>query len=226
MAAEVTRVVVGHALFEACVGQIEAPGLDAPLQELAVMHHLVVATELRVLVEQRVEAVGALRDDLAHAHAIQHLDVLHREHLEEVLVSRTPGGVASAQLGRAEDGEVDARPFEQPRDGLRHLAVLVVEGARATDPVQVLVVERLGAVDDHDVVEPTRPVGSLALVHTPGVALVLHRPVQRCRAQSGSSTPSATDSGACRGSCRGSRCSQGRSRRTPCTRCTTRSPPR
>ena len=55
------------------------------------MHHLVVAAQLRVLVEQRVEAVRALRDDLLHAHAVERLDVLRRQHLEDVLVALSGG---------------------------------------------------------------------------------------------------------------------------------------
>ena len=73
------------------------------------VHDLVVAAELRVLVLQHVEAVRALRDDLLHAHAVERLDVLHGEHLEDVLVARAAGLVAVAQLARAEDREVDAR---------------------------------------------------------------------------------------------------------------------
>ena len=51
------------------------------------VHHLVVAAELWVFVLQRVEAVGALRDDLLYAHAVEHFDIRHRQHLEEVLVA-------------------------------------------------------------------------------------------------------------------------------------------
>ena len=62
---------------------------------------LVVAAELRVLVLQRVEAVRALGDDLAHAHAVEHLDVGHRQHLEQVLVAAAPSRVAGAHLAGA-----------------------------------------------------------------------------------------------------------------------------
>src|SRR3712207_8952323 len=64
---------------QAGAGQVEAPRLDEPFQELAVVHDLVVAAQLRVLVLQRVEAVRALRDDLLHAHAVERLDVLDRK---------------------------------------------------------------------------------------------------------------------------------------------------
>jgi len=57
-----------------------------------VVDDLVVAVQLRVLVEQRVEAVRALGDDLLHAHAVEHLDVLHGQHLEDVLVPERRAG--------------------------------------------------------------------------------------------------------------------------------------
>ena len=44
-------------------------------------------TELWILVGERVEAVRTLRDDLLDAHATEGLDVLHGEHLEDVLVA-------------------------------------------------------------------------------------------------------------------------------------------
>jgi hypothetical protein len=51
-----------------------------------VVDDLEAASVLRVLVLHGVEAVRALGDDLGHAHAVERLDVLHREHLEQVLV--------------------------------------------------------------------------------------------------------------------------------------------
>ena len=142
-----------------------------------VVDDLVVAAELRVLVEQRVEAVRALRDDLAHAHAVEHLDVRHRQHLEQVLVARAAGRVAGAHLRRAEHGDGDAGPAQQVGHRLGDALVLVVEAAGAADPVQVLGLQRLAGIDDLHVVEALGPVAALALVHAPRVALVLHAAV-------------------------------------------------
>ena len=64
------------------VGDVELAGFDQPLQELAVVDDLVVSAQLRVLVAQRVEAVGALGDDLDHPHGVEGLDVLGGHHLE------------------------------------------------------------------------------------------------------------------------------------------------
>ena len=86
---------------------------DELVEQLRVVDDLVVAAELRVVVLQHVEAVRALRDDLLHAHAVERLDVLHGEHLEDVLVAGPAGLVAVAHLARAEDREVDARALEQ-----------------------------------------------------------------------------------------------------------------
>ena len=169
--------MVDDPVLEPGAGHVEAAVGDQLVEELAVVHHLVVAAELRVLVEQRVEAVRALRDDLLDAHAVERLDVLHRQHLEDVLVAGAAGAVAGAHLGRAEDGEVDAGPLHELGHRLGDLLVLVVEAAGAADPVEVLVVERRGAVDDLDALELGGPVRPLALAHAPRVARVLHAPV-------------------------------------------------
>ena len=99
--------MVDDTLVELSVGEVEAPLVNEPLEELRVVHDLVVAAELGVLVGERVEAVRALGDDLLHAHRVEGLDVLGCEHLEQVLVAGAAGGIAGAGLGRAEDGEVD-----------------------------------------------------------------------------------------------------------------------
>ena len=75
--------------------------------------HLEAPAVLRVLVLHRVEAVRALRDDLGDAHAVERLDVLHRQHLEQVLVAERRAGSPVHELARAEDREVDAGSLQQ-----------------------------------------------------------------------------------------------------------------
>ena len=142
------------------------------------MDHLVVPAELRVLVQQRVEAVGALRDDLLHAHAVERLDVLHRQHLEDVLVARAAGRVAGAVLGRAEDGEVDVGPLQQLGHRLGDLLVLVVEATRRSRPSRGTR-GRTGSPPSTISMPSSfvRPVGPVALAHAPRVAGVLHAAV-------------------------------------------------
>ena len=154
------------------------PSRDELVEQLAVVHHFVVAAELRVVVLDHVEAVRALRDDLLDAHRVERLDVLHREHLEDVLVAGAAGLVAVAELARTEDREVDARALEQLRERAARLLVAVVEAARAADEVEVLVVERRAGLDDLDAFELVGPVAALALVEAVRVAGVLHRPVR------------------------------------------------
>ena len=91
------------------------------------VHHFVVATQLRVLVLQRVEAVWALGDDFFDAHAIQHLDVRCGQHLEEVFVAAASGTVAGAHFAGPQDGHVDACALQQLGHGLGDFFVLVVE---------------------------------------------------------------------------------------------------
>ena len=106
---------------------------------------------------------------------VERLDVLHAEHLEDVLVAGAAGLVAVAHLARAEDREVDAGALQQLRERARRLLVAVVEAARAADEVEVLVVERAAGLDDVDAFERRGPVAPLALVHAVRVRRVLHR---------------------------------------------------
>ena len=101
MAAEVTGVVVHHPFIERGVLHVESTVFDQIFEELAVVDDLVVATELRVLVGERVEAVRALGDDLLDAHVVERLDVLHRQELEDVFVAGASSRIAGAVLGRS-----------------------------------------------------------------------------------------------------------------------------
>ena len=96
--AQVAGVVVHHPFLQASPLHVQTALVDQPLQELAVVHHLVVPTHLRVLVSQGVEAVGALGDDLLHAHTVERLNVLRGQHLEDVLVAGPTGRVAGTHL--------------------------------------------------------------------------------------------------------------------------------
>ena len=153
--------------------------------------HLVVAAELRVLVLDHVEAVRALRDDLAHAHAVERLDVLHREHLEDVLVARAAGLVAVAHLARPEDREVDARALQQLGERAARLLVAVVEAARAPDEEEVLVLERRPASTISTPSSDVGPVAAVALVQAVRVARSSPSSGTCCRARWGSRSPSA-----------------------------------
>ena len=68
--------------------------------------------------------------------------------------------------------------LEQLGERAARLLVAIVEAARATDEVQVLVVERRAGLDDVDALELLGPVAAVALVEAVRVAGVLHRPVR------------------------------------------------
>ena len=74
MPAKVTRVVVGDRLTVA--NRINSSFVNELHQELAVMYHLVVATELGILVAEGIEAMGTLGDDLGDSEIIERGDVL------------------------------------------------------------------------------------------------------------------------------------------------------
>ena len=160
--------------------------LDQLLQQLTVVHDLVLAAELWILVLQRVEAVRALGDDLAHAHAVEHLDVGHGEHLEQVLVARPSRRVAGAHLAGTEDGEVEPGPLQELGHRAGDLPVLSSNDPTA-DPVKELVGEGLARIHDGHVEvagQSARSPGSCP-TGCPGSPW----PGRRCRARPGSCSP-------------------------------------
>ena len=94
--------------------------------------------------------------------------------LVEVLVAQAAGRVAGARLLGTEDREGDAGPVQHAGGRLDPLAGPLVEGAGATDPVEVLDVVGDG-VGDHRDLEVEARVHSVRLAwpEAPRVALVL-----------------------------------------------------
>ena len=124
----------------------EALLADEPVEQLGVVHDLVLAAELRVLVLDGVEAVRAGDDDLGRADLVEGLDVLLGEHLEEELVAGAAGGVAGAGLAVAEDRRSETPGgVEQLGDGAGRLLGAVLVGAGAADPEEV--VDLVGGLD-------------------------------------------------------------------------------
>jgi len=134
------------------------------------VHHLVLRAEVGVLVEQRVEAVRAGRDDALRLVVVERRDVGLGEHHVEVLVARAPRRVAGAGLLAAEDGEVDLRLLHQPRHGAGDLLGAVVVAGRAADPVEHRRVGLLAHQLHVEAVGPLRPVHAREV---PGVAVGL-----------------------------------------------------
>ena len=137
---------------------VQSAGGQELIEELGVVVDLVAAAELRVLVLERVEAVRAGGDDLAHAVAIQGLDVALGQHLEQELVADAAGRVAVARFLAAEDRELDARLLQELRGGADGVPVALHEGAAATDPHQDLGLVRIVHVGHHVDVEALGPV--------------------------------------------------------------------
>ena len=146
------------------------------VEQLGVVDDLELDAEVLVLVLQRVEAVGAGRDDLLDLVLLEGLDVLLREALEDELVAGAAGRVAGAGLAVAEHAEGDAGHVEQLGDGAGGLLGAVLVRAGAADPEQpVDRLERLEVLaDDRDVeLEALGPVHPGRGRHVPRVALVL-----------------------------------------------------
>ena len=154
VAAEETGVVVGDGstVLGAAGYRGEEFFADQLVQDLGVVDHVVVAVEVRVLVAQGVEAVGAGGDDgalpLRHAleHGVEGADVLLGEHLEQKLVAGAPGGIAGAGLALGEHRELHTRGVEEFDDGAGRLDRLIVVGTGAADPEEVFGVAEVGDV--------------------------------------------------------------------------------
>ncbi len=147
------------------------PLADQLGHQLGAVDHLVVSAEVRVLVLEGVEGVRAVGDDLLDAVAVQGLDVLRGQHLEQVLVAEPPGRVAGRHLLGPEDGDLHAGGLEDRRQRLRDLLAVVVVAARRADEEQVLeVAARLGG-ERH--AQALRPVAPLLGRQLPGVAVDL-----------------------------------------------------
>ncbi len=135
------------------------------------VQHLVVAAELRILVLDCVEAVGAGGDNLLDLVAVEGLDVLLGQGLVEVLVANAPRRVAGAFFLFAEDGELDARRLQDAPEGLHRLAVALIERAEAADEEDDLSVRGFCQGGD---VKRLGPVATLGGGELPQVAVALH----------------------------------------------------
>ena len=112
--------------------------------------------ELRVLVQHRVKAVRAGRDDLLDAVPVERLDVLRRQDLEQVLIAEPPGRVARARLLVAKHGEVHSSLLQHVRHRPRHLRVALVQRSRAANPEEHLCVRVVRHGRDVQALHPVR----------------------------------------------------------------------
>src|SRR5260370_36872863 len=145
------------------------------------MHYLVVATKLRILVSDRVEAVragsdngAALRDHGSRTVAmaivpaaimvrggvesvtIKHLDVLLGHHLPEIFVADTSRRITRTGLFGSQDGEVDASGQQHFRHGGCFLLVTPLKRTHAANPVETM---GIWLFRHHRYAQARRPVG-------------------------------------------------------------------
>ena len=124
------RGVLGH--------RLQASGRHQAGEVGGVVDDPVRAAQLAVLVADGIEAVRAGGHDraLAHAIAVERLDVAHREHLEDVVVAHPAGRVARARFLLAQDREGDTGCMKAGRHSSCHLLVARIERRRAADPIE------------------------------------------------------------------------------------------
>ena len=131
--------------------RVATPGVSFPrhqmVEQLAVVDDLEVPPEGRVLVGQRVEAVRAGGDDLLDPGVLRVSMFDPGLLLVEILVPQPASRVTGAAFLRSENGEGHSGPVEHAGGGLGPLSGPLVEGARATHPVEVLDVVGDGAAD-------------------------------------------------------------------------------
>ena len=156
VAAEVARVVVGDRALRGARAVLDGrqlPLAHEAVEQLRVVHDLELDAEVLVLVLERVEAVGAGRDDLLDLVLLERLDVLLGQALEDELVAGATGRVAGAGLAVAEHAEGDPGHVEQLGDRAGRLLRAVLVRPGAADPEQP--VDRLEGLevltDDRDV---------------------------------------------------------------------------
>ena len=121
VAAQVAGVVVREERVDLLRGA-QASVAHQARDQLGVVDDLDLGTEVRVFVAKRVEAMRAVGDDRADPRVPERLDVSLGERLEQVLVAEAAGGIAGAELARAEDRERDRGPLEQANHRAAHLA--------------------------------------------------------------------------------------------------------
>ena len=136
-------------------------------EKLHVMHDLVGASEIRILVAQRVETVRARGDDLLDARAVKGRDVLAGQSLKRVLVAHPASRVSGACLARPEHGKIHAGHLQQLRRRDRSFSCALVERGRAADPEQH-VGSRLTRLQ-HSNPQPLRPLHPIGLRLAPGI---------------------------------------------------------
>ncbi len=129
-----------------------------------------------VLLAQAVEAVRAVGDDLLDAVAVQRLDVLLREHLEEVLVAHAARRVSVAGLLVAEDREGDARRVQDLDEGAWRRAWRGPRRSRRSRPRRGPRSPCPRPRPSSSTGRPVRPVGARGGGNAPRIAVGLHSP--------------------------------------------------
>ena len=113
MSTEIARVVIRDALFKCCVTDIKLSTINQLFQQLGVVDDFIFSTKLWVLISQSIETMWTLGDDLLDAHTVEHVNIGHCQHLEQVLVTRTPRRVSRAHFTWPQDCDVNARALEK-----------------------------------------------------------------------------------------------------------------
>ncbi len=164
----------GDLLLEGLL-HLEVPICDQCSDVVAVVHHLVVAAELRVLVVEGVEAVRAVRHQRVELVLVEHRDVRVRGFLIQVLVACAPRPLAVAAFFLAQHRVVDPGRFEDRDHRTRGALAVGVVRARAPDPVQHVCLLLLGHQRHIEPVRPVHPGAARVAPRVPGALGLRHR---------------------------------------------------
>src|SRR5258706_4673780 len=103
--------------------------------------------------------------------AVQHLDVLLRHHLPQVLVADTPGRIARTRFFATKNSEVHTYGLEYFHDDGSHALVALVERTHATHPVQFI---GIGILRHQKHAQSLGPVCPLIVTDFPKVSVALN----------------------------------------------------
>src|SRR5712692_8017252 len=117
-----------------------------------------------------------MRDDLLDAIVLERLNVLLRQHLEEVLVAQTPGRIAGTGLLLPQNGKTHPGLLQDFHEGFGDLDVAVYQGTSAPDPEKILGLRMIGQ-QWH--LEALGPASACGLCATPGVPTLLQAAQRR-----------------------------------------------
>ena len=107
---------------------------DYKHDELGMMDDFVISTHLRVFMLQRIETMGACRDNFFNFVIVQGFDVFLRHHLVQHLIADPSGKVAGAFFFHAQNCKADTCFLQDFDQADRYFFGSIIKRTGASDP--------------------------------------------------------------------------------------------